>query len=267
MSFYRNKTILITGASSGIGEALAHELANEGANLILTARRTDKLSALAEHLIPRHGINAYVIPEDLTSPEGPARLYEKIKVLNLRVDILINNAGLGSWHDFASSDPSVIDQIIGVNIRSLVQLSRLFLPSLLERKTGGIINIGSTASFIPVPGLSVYAASKAFVLSFSEALWGEYHDKGIHVLALCPGNTTTEFDQVANTRLEGIRYDTAERVAKETLNAFEQRKIHHIVGTDNRISSAILPRFLPRLAVIRLVSSILKRKADKSSRP
>lgn len=263
MSYYKDKTILVTGASSGIGEALAREFAAEGAHLVLTARRGDRLDALAAELASHRGIRTTVIVEDLSDPAAPERLHQHVRSLGLGIDILVNNAGLGDWTDFATSDPAAIDRLLSVNVRSLVLLSRLFIPELLERKSGGIINIGSTASFIPVPGLAVYAATKAFVLSFSESLWGEYHPRGLRVLALCPGNTTTGFDEVAKTRIQGVRYDTAETVAKQTLDAFEQGRTHQLVGLDNRISSSFLPRLLPRRTVIKLVSSILKRKSAR----
>jgi len=195
-SFF-GKTVLITGASYGIGECFARELAREQTHLILTARSREKLDQLAAELQTSCGIKVQVIEADLSLPEEPRRLYEEIQSLGLHVDILINNAGYGRAGRFENVEAEADNSLIMVNVNALAALTHLFIPKMLERKGGGVMNIASTAAFQPLPFLTMYAASKAFVLHFTEALWKEYQHRGVRIFCLCPGNTVTEFHNKA----------------------------------------------------------------------
>ncbi len=188
-----SQTALITGASSGIGEAFARELASQKKNLVLVARSQDKLEQLATELEQQEQIQTLVIPQDLTEPKAGKLVYDKIKAQGWTIDLLINNAGFGDYGNF--DDRSLDKQIsmIQLNITVLTELTRLYLPEMKQRKKGGIINVSSIAGYQPLPYMSVYAATKAFVLSFTEALWAENKDSEVNILALCPGSYSIEF--------------------------------------------------------------------------
>ena len=186
MKSFKGATVLVTGASSGIGEAFAYNLANRGANLILTARSEDKLRQIAKELSERHEIQVHVFPGDLSLLDMPQRLWDDVQSASLSVDVLINNAGFGKCGPFLEYDYQSHQDMLNLNIKALVGLTHLFLPSMLEKGDGGVINVASTAAFQPIPYLATYSATKAFVLGFSESLWGEYHEHGLTVLALCP---------------------------------------------------------------------------------
>ncbi len=184
---FAGKTVLVTGASMGIGAVFARELARIGARPVLVARSKDKLDELAKELE-----GAHVIAEDLGKPGAARRVFDAVTALGLDVDVLINNAGFGLHGPFAELSIDTQRESIELNVTALVELTHVFLP-MLERRQGGVIQVASTAAFQPVPYLAVYAASKAFVLSFSEALWDEYRGRGVRVLALCPGATDSAF--------------------------------------------------------------------------
>lgn len=193
----RGLTALITGASSGIGEEFSRQLAKEGVHVILTARDETKLKALASDLEQQYAVQADVEVADLSIPGAAEKLYERLTHQGKTVDLLINNAGFGVTGFFHRQSAEVCRSMVEVNVSSLVVLSRLFLPAMLERRRGGMINIASTASFQPLPFLNLYSATKAFVRSFTEALWGEYRGRGVRILCLCPGNTVTDFHRRA----------------------------------------------------------------------
>ena len=186
-------TALITGASSGIGEALAHLFANADYNLVLVARSQDKLSDLASQLKDQHSIDCHVIPTDLSTFDGPQKLFDECQKKGLTIDCLVNNAGMGGMGAIAEQNVETIESMVFVNIRALTKLSRLFLPTMIERGKGEVLNVASTAAFQPGPFMSVYYATKAYVLSFSEALANEVKTQGIRVTCLCPGPTETDF--------------------------------------------------------------------------
>lgn len=188
-------TTLITGASAGLGEGFARALAAQGEHLILTARRADRLDALAAEL--RERVQVDVFAADLADPAAPADLLARIAAADLAVDQLINNAGYGLRGAVADLDADAQLGIVDVNCRALLALARGVLPGMIARKSGGILNVASTAAFQPGPWMAVYYASKAFVLSFSEALHEEVREHGVRVAALCPGPTRTEFADVA----------------------------------------------------------------------
>ncbi|MHB9119610.1 MAG: SDR family NAD(P)-dependent oxidoreductase [Burkholderiales bacterium] len=256
---FEGATVLITGASSGIGEAFAHNLAKRGANLILTARSKDKLDGIADELRGKYRISVHVFPEDLILPHAPQQLFERIKTSGLSVDVLINNAGFGKWAHFLGESLGTYDQMLSLNINALVRLTYLFIPDMLAHGKGGVINVASTAAFQPVPYIAIYSASKAFVLSFTEALAGEYRERGIRTLALCPGNTATNFMVTANANTTGMSFATPEKVAEAGLIAFLKGKSHHVPGCVNYLTS-LLPRALSRAVVIKIVVGMFKNR-------
>ncbi len=257
--FFAGSTVLVTGASSGIGEAFARNLANRGANLILSARSEDKLARLADELREEYRISVHVFPVDLILPEAPQQLLVNIKASGLSVDVLVNNAGFGKWAHFLGESLDTYDQMLSLNIDALVKLTYLFLPDMLARGKGGVINVASTAAFQPAPYIAVYSASKAFVLSFTEALAGEYRERGVRILALCPGYTDTNFNSIANVNAEGVRFASPEAVAEAGLNAFVQGKSYLVHGGQNYLTS-LLPRILSRARVIKIVANMFKSK-------
>ncbi len=189
-----NQTALITGSSGGIGEDFAVAFAKRGVNLVLVARREDKLAQLRTRLLElRPGLTVDIVAADLSVPGSAAGLADTIATLGRRIDILVNNAGVGLHGDFAKQDVEVNSAQIQLNCVTLVELTGLFLPAMTAARTGLVINVASTAAFQPVPGMAVYGATKAFVLSFTEALWQETKSSGVRVFALCPGATETEF--------------------------------------------------------------------------
>ncbi|HEY0945559.1 MAG TPA: SDR family oxidoreductase [Opitutaceae bacterium] len=263
MKNYHQKTALITGASSGIGEAFAECLAEQGAHLILTARRHDRLATLADRL-RHHGANVTVIVDDLMDPAAPGRLHDEIETRGLTVDLLVNNAGFGSGRRFDEDDRTRLEDMVDLNVRALVALTRLFLPAMRARREGGVINVASTAAFQPVPFMATYGATKAFVLSFSEALWAECEPVGVGVLALCPGYTTSEFHAIAGSRVDGIAMVPARRVAEEGLRALLDRKCYHVVGAGNYVV-AQTPRFFPRHTTARIVRGMFAKRVSAGS--
>src|SRR2546423_10592465 len=186
-------TTLITGASSGIGEAFARALAARGHNLLLVARSGDKLITLCSELGRVRSIHCQHVALDLSKPESPAQLFQETQTRELEIDSLINNAGFGSMGDFTTLDLERELNMIDLNVRSLVELTHRFLVPMRERKSGSIINVASTAGFQPVPFMATYAATKAFVLSFSEALWEENRPLGLKVMPISPGVIVTTF--------------------------------------------------------------------------
>jgi short-subunit dehydrogenase len=255
----KNKTALITGASSGIGEAFAYELAKQGAHLLLTARSAQKLETIAATIRQQHGVQVWVFAEDLAVPGGATRLFNAVKNGGLSIDLLVNNAGFGKWANFLDESISTYEEMIELNVTSLTTLTHLVLPDMLLKKDGGIINVASTGAFQACPYVTTYCATKAYVLSFSEGLYGEYYKKGIAVTALCPGNTVTGFQSIASANTKGMRADTPGKVAAEGIKALLQGKCTVVVGKDNYLTS-LLPRFLTRKATVKLVAKMMGTK-------
>jgi short-subunit dehydrogenase len=253
MKNYKGVTALVTGASSGIGKAFAEDLAERGAKLIITARSESGLQAVASDLRARFRSEVVVIPLDLGQPGASARLMEAVHSQGLTVDLLVNNAGFGKWGAFLDIEPPSNAEMIQLNVTALVELTRICLPGMIARRKGGVINVASTAAFVPLPYAAVYSAAKTFVLYFSEALWGETRDSGVHVLALCPGGTASNFAAVASdlpgagTGRPGL--DTAEFVASEGLKAFLRRKTVVITGKGNQ-RLLWLPRLMSRKQIV-----------------
>src|SRR5688572_3792009 len=211
-------TAVITGASSGIGAAFALKLAARGRNVFLVARSEDKLVAMCNELGRMSGIRAHYLAMDLLQPGAAAQLFEETQQRELVVDMLVNNAGFGSMNDFVELDLARELEMIDLNVKTLVELTHRFLKPMRERKQGAIINVASTAAFQAVPYMTTYAATKAFVLSFSEALWEENREHGVHVMALCPGVTETNFFAASNMHRPPMRMiQTPEEVVDTAL--------------------------------------------------
>ena len=250
---------LITGASSGIGLALAEVFAAHGHDLIITARRAEALEALAGRLEGAHGVKVAVFPGDLRDPAFPALLFERLRAENLEVDVLVNNAGFGVGGPFTETDIGRELDIIKVNVAALVELTKLFLAPMVAKRRGRIMNVASTAAFQPGPLMSIYYASKAFVLSFSQAIAEELRNTGVTVTAFCPGPTRTEFAEVAGigkSRLfNAARVATAEEVAVFAYKATMKGKRVAIPGVQNVIL-AQGNRLAPRRLATALVRKI-----------
>jgi short-subunit dehydrogenase len=259
------KTTLITGASSGIGEAFARRLAARGENVLLVARSEDKLKSLCDELAQAHNVHAQYVALDLTDGDAPGKLFAETGRRGLTVETLINNAGFGSMGDFAALDVERELEMIDLNVRALVALTHLYLQPMRERKSGTIINVASTAAFQGVPFMATYAATKAFVLSFSEALWDENRPLGVHVMALCPGVTETNFFAAAKTDKPPMRVaQTPDEVVDTALNGLKRRKSHIISGWTNYIM-AESERLVPRWIVARIAGKAMRPKYGKDS--
>jgi short-subunit dehydrogenase len=256
------KTALVTGASSGIGEAIARKLAAEGVNLVLVARSQDKLKQLADALTQSYAVQCTVLLADLSTQNCGATVHGQVKAMGLTVDILVNNAGYGTYGPFDSIAPENEQAEIAVNIAAVVDFAHAFLPEMLKRGAGTILNVASTAAFQPVPYMAVYAASKAFVLSFSEALWAEYRQQGIHVVALCPSAVDTGF--INHLGDESVRKTAAfsttlqpEQVAAHAMKAIHGKGPTHITGFKNWLMAQSV-RFAPRSLVARSSADMMR---------
>jgi short-subunit dehydrogenase len=236
---FDGQVALITGASSGIGSAYARAFAARGASLVVVARSADKLEALADELRARHSVPVEVIAQDLSVPESSKALLEKVANLGRQVDILINNAGFGTYGSFVDLDPARLHAETQLNCGTLVDLSRGVLPSMTKRRQGVIVNVASTAAFQPIPTMAVYGATKAFVLSFSVALAEEVRASGVRVIAVCPGATDTGFFDVAgarNTRMT-LSMRTVDHVVATTFRGLEAGSSYTVDGLLNAISA------------------------------
>lgn len=252
-------TTLITGASSGIGEAFARRLAARGQNLLLVARNEEKLITLCSELGRGQRIRAQFVATDLSQPEAPAQLFEEASRRDLQIDFLINNAGFGSMGDFATFDLDRELNMIDLNVRSLVDLTHRFLQPMRERKSGTIMNVASTAGFQAVPFMATYAATKAFVLSFSEALWEENRPYGIEVMALCPGVTDTNFFEASRMQRPPARTSqTPDEVVDTALRALKRRKGSVISGWTNFIAVEA-ERVVPRKLILKAVGAVMRK--------
>jgi uncharacterized protein len=243
---WQGKWALITGASSGIGEAIAVELAQAGVNLVLTARRQDRLDALAVRLRAQHSVETKVLVADLSLPEAPQQIFDATEGAGLQVDVLINNAGFGEYGEFLRSRLEMQVGMVQVNCAAVVHLTRIFLPVMVARRQGAVMIVASTASFQPVPYLATYAATKAFDRVLAEALAQEVKRYGVRVSALCPGPTESEFNQVSGSRpLEKRKSQSAPEVARLGLEALAQGKASIIPYLAGRIQ-VFAQRFVPR---------------------
>jgi short-subunit dehydrogenase len=220
---YRGRTALITGASSGIGAEFARQLAARGSDLVLVARRTERLETLAAELRATHGITATVIPADLAKARSGATLVAETAKRGLEVHSLVASAGFGTYNDFADEDGARIAEEVAVNVAAVVDVVHAFYPELLRHADGALVTLASTAAYQPIPQMAVYGATKAFVLSFTEALWYEARGNGLKVMALCPGVTTTEFTEVAGDVAAVAAAQTPEQVVRVALKTLDRR--------------------------------------------
>ena len=249
---------MITGASSGLGVHFAGMLAAGGHDLILTARRADRLEALAIELRARHGIKVETIAADLAEPGSVDALMAEIARRGLAVNTLINNAGFGLAGVVAGQDAGQLARMIELNCRALVELCHAVVPGMIQMRAGGILNVASTASFQPGPGMAVYYATKAFVLSFSEALHEEVRKQRVRVAAICPGPTATEFFEAAQMGDDMLlkRFAAApEKVVRDGLAALEHNRAVKVSGLANSVMAASI-RLTPRWLVRRVVAAI-----------
>jgi short-subunit dehydrogenase len=259
---FKNATALVTGASSGIGAAFARALAARGAHLVLAARSVAELEALAQELSARHGVRAVALRADLSRPGAGAELAREIAARGLSVDVLVNNAGFATYGGFETLPPARDQEEIQVNVAALVDLCHAYFPSMMAAGRGAIVNVASTGAFAPIPYMAVYGATKAFVLSLSEALWLEGRARGVSVLALCPGATETRFFEAARMSAELFgRRATPEAVVETALRALARNRGHVVHGLGNRLMVQSM-RFSPRSLVVRIAAAMSRpRKA------
>jgi short-subunit dehydrogenase len=258
-----NKTALITGSSFGIGMEFARIFAREGYNLVLVARTADRLRQLASEVEKNHGTRSLILAADLTEPGAPAYVLDQTTRADIQLDVLVNNAGFGQYGPFAENDLEECLRQIQLNVTTLTHLTRLYLPAMVERKSGGILNVASTAAFQPGPLMAVYFATKAYVLHFSEALANELQGSGVTVTCLCPGATATEFHKRANaTGMNLLKFGSmdAHTVAEDGYRALMAGKPVVISGLKNWLLAQSV-----RLSPRRLVTTIARKTQEAKS--
>jgi uncharacterized protein len=258
-----SSTALITGASAGIGEAIARELAGRGHGVTLVARREDRLRSLATELSDRFGVRAEAIGVDLGSDTARADLPRRIEEFGLEVEILVNNAGFGGGEYFARTDRERLVSMVEVNCVALLDLQAVYLPQMVERGRGAVINIASTAAFQPIPGAATYAATKAFVLNLSEAVHEELKGTGVTLTAVCPGPVKTEFADAAGLggaaeQVPGVLWLSAESVARSAVESADDGKRAIIPGLLNR-AGALTGQHAPRMLALPFAKRIWRR--------
>ena len=255
---WRGKWALITGASAGIGLALAKLLAIGGANLVLTARRADRLQKLAADLSAQHGVKVEAFSADLTRQDAPTQIYAFTTSKRIEVELLINNAGFGAFGNTHEIPVEKMLEMIQVNCSAVVYLTRLYLPGMVERRHGDVMIVASLAAFQPVPYNSAYAATKAFDLLFAEGVAEEVRSFGVRVSALCPGPTTTEFQAVAHQPDRTFRSpESADKVARVGLEALAEGKSYVISGTMNKIMKQA-QRLASRSLVAKMAANMMR---------
>ena len=253
MEHWRGKWALVTGASSGIGWALAQQLAAKGAKLLLTARRADRLKQLADEVTTRYKVETQIFAADLARPQAPGEIFRFVEQKRLPIELLINNAGFGAYGEFQKVEAQRLLDMVQVNVAAVVHLTHLFLPAMVDRHSGYILIVASTAAFQPVPYISTYASTKGFDLLFAEGIAEEMRRYGVHVCALCPGSTASEFNEVAGQpRLVGPQ-ESNEKVARVGLEALAAGKPRVISGARNWLSVEA-QRLAPRRLVTRVAA-------------
>ncbi|MBV8820433.1 MAG: SDR family oxidoreductase [Acidobacteriaceae bacterium] len=258
---WKGRWTLITGASAGIGKAFAERLAEGGSNLVLTARRTERLTELARKLKSAHGVSVECVAIDLEDPKAPQRIFWFTESKKIDVDFLINNAGFGAYGGFTKVDAARLTAMVEVNCAAVVHLTHLYLPPMLERRRGDILILASTAAFQGVPYMSVYAATKAFDLIFAEGLAQEVKSHGVRVCALSPGSTESEFHEIANapTDRAARSMQTADEVVRTGLDAILAGKHSVVSGVPNKVSVS-LQRLVPRRMVTGIAEKLFRPK-------
>lgn len=256
---YKGSTVLITGATGGLGQAFAEQLAERGSDLVLVGRSEDKLQALAQRLEQQNKITATVLTADLASSNEVDQLISNLKTKRIDVDLLINNAGFGVFQKFLETPLDRQIEEIDVNARAVVQLTHALAPAMVARNKGGVINLSSSAGFQPVPGANVYAASKSFVLLFSEALAQELVATGVRVLAVCPGPVATGFFADKKPQLTRNQMDDPNQIVAEALHAFDRGKRVVIPGKLSVRLTAFTSRLFPRALVAQFGESVARK--------
>ncbi|MGB2671053.1 MAG: SDR family oxidoreductase [Candidatus Acidiferrum sp.] len=262
MTPWAGKWALVTGASAGIGKALAEELARGGTNLVLTARRRERLEELAQNLAAKHKIQTKVFAADLAQPDGPEKIFQFTKERGIEIELLINNAGFGAYGEFPAVEAQRLIDMVQVNCTAVVHLTRLYLPEMVTRRHGDVLILASTASFQSVPYISTYAATKAFDLLFAEGLAEEMKPYGVRVCALCPGSTESEFSEVAGqAHISATRAnrETAEKVARTGLRGLAAGKSYVISGLGNYLG-VLGQRLVSRRFVARVAARMFRPK-------
>jgi hypothetical protein len=255
----QGQSALVTGASAGIGVDLAECFARDGYDLILTARSESPLNEVAQRLATAHGVKTTVIAQDLGAIGGGTALANAVRMRGLEPDVLVNNAGYGHAGALTSSDLPTQLGMIDLNVRALVELTYLFWDKMLANKRGGVLNVASTAAFQPGPLMANYYASKAYVLSFSEALWEEVRGTGVHVSCLCPGPTESKFRERAGTgktRLAQVaKIMPSATVARQGYEGWKRNKRVVVTGARNAMQAALVP-YIPRRTLLGIVRNI-----------
>lgn len=246
------QTALITGASSGIGEALAHEFARHGFHVMLVARSRDELEDVAQELRSKYHIVATPIVKDLAQPHAAQELHDDVRTASVHIDVLVNNAGVGVFGDLQKNDMARLHVLLQTNIVALTELTRLFLPGMLERKSGRILNVGSLAGYAPGPGFAAYYASKAYVHSLSEALWEETRKTGVTVTCVCPGETQTQFFSKAGAAVDMRHFMLSTQVAKIAYHATMRGARTVNAGFRNGVYAWWI-RYLPHALLLRII--------------
>jgi uncharacterized protein len=257
---YRRQTVIVTGASSGLGAEFARQLARRGSDLVLVARRADRLKDLADELTRAHGVTVTVVARDLGLPDAGRTLRAELESRGIYATGLVNNAGFGTHDALTNEDPDRLQSMIALNVSALVDLCRAYIDPLASADTGILINVASLLGFQPTPYMSVYGATKAFVLSFTESLWEENRDTGLRVLAVCPGATQTEFYDAAGSQSAdyGTKRATPADVVRTALDTLDRRSAPPSVITNGR-PLALASKVLPRRLIVRFMGRMAHR--------
>jgi uncharacterized protein len=262
------QTVLVTGASSGIGAEFARQLARKGSNLVLVARRLDRLDPLAAELRAAHSVEVHTIAADLAQDSPGQTLLDDVQRLGITVTSVINNAGFGVWAPLHESDPARLREMVAVDVTAVLDISRAFIPLLRERDDGYLLNIASLAAYFPVPMQGAYSATKAFVLNFTESLWAESRGSGVRVLAYAPGVTSTEFfDVLGSADAASGPSQTATQVVEGALKVLGRRNPppSWISGHRNHVV-AVIPRWLTRRRAVLMIANATMRTSTKQTR-
>lgn len=253
----RGRTALVTGATMGIGAAFAAKLASQGADLVLVARSADRLERVAAELREKDRVQVHTVPLDLAESEAARELWEQLQSADATVEMLINNAGVSHRGPVATTDPATLDAMIRLNVGAVTALTAFVLPGMIERGSGTIVNVASTGAFQPSPYLAAYAASKAYVLSFTQALWAETTGSGVRVLALSPGPTDTPMNAAV-----GSRKRSAEQVVETAFRALSEKRASVIDGAGNAVLAQMFSKRFPDKVVLSLAERVLRPRSN-----